>query len=104
MKKILFLLTALIFSCENQSLESKKKTVDQLKNAIESLNVSKDNLVLANEVYNVSEKKYKEGIGSNLEVLDSNNALKTAQTNYYNAYYQAIISKINLEKTLGILN
>ena len=76
----------------------------ELKNAIESLNVSKDNLVLANEVYNVSEKKYKEGIGSNLEVLDSNNALKTAQTNYYNAYYQAIISKINLEKTLGILN
>ena len=76
----------------------------ELKNAIESLNISKDNLVLANEVYNVSEKKYKEGVGSNLEVLDSNNALKTAQTNYYNAYYQAIISKINLEKTLGILN
>ena len=76
----------------------------ELKNAIESLNVSKDNLVLANEVYNVSEKKYKEGVGSNLEVLDSNNALKTAQTNYYNAYYQAIISKINLDKTLGILN
>ena len=76
----------------------------ELKNAIESLNVSKDNLVLANEVYNVSEKKYKEGVGSNLEVLDSNNALKTAQTNYYNAYYQAIISKINLEKALGILN
>ena len=76
----------------------------ELKNAIESLNVSKDNLVLANEVYSVSEKKYKEGVGSNLEVLDSNNALKTAQTNYYNAYYQAIISKINLEKTLGILN
>ena len=76
----------------------------ELKNAIESLNVSKDNLVLAKEVYNVSEKKYKEGVGSNLEVLDSNNALKTAQTNYYNAYYQAIISKINLEKTLGILN
>ena len=76
----------------------------ELKNAIESLNVSKENLVLANEVYNVSEKKYKEGVGSNLEVLDSNNALKIAQTNYYNAYYQAIISKINLEKTLGILN
>tara|TARA_Y100000996_G_scaffold198783_1_gene155911 strand:- start:92 stop:1333 length:1242 start_codon:yes stop_codon:yes gene_type:complete len=76
----------------------------ELKNAIESLNVSKENLVLANDVYNVSEKKYKEGVGSNLEVLDSNNALKIAQTNYYNAYYQAIISKINLDKTLGILN
>ena len=76
----------------------------ELKNAIQSLNISKENLVLANEVYNVSEKKYKEGVGSNLEVLDSNNSLKTAQTNYYNAYYQAIISKINLDKTLGILN
>ena len=59
---------------------------------------------MANEVYSISEKKYKEGLGSNLEVLDSNNALKTAQTNYYNSYYQVVISKINLEKTLGILN
>ena len=59
---------------------------------------------MANEVYSISEKKYKEGLGSNLEVLDSNNALKIAQTNYYNSYYQVVISKINLEKTLGILN
>ena len=76
----------------------------ELKNAIEALNSSKENLILANEVYSISEKKYKQGLGSNLEVLDSNNALKTAQTNYYNSYYQVVISKINLEKTLGILN
>ncbi len=76
----------------------------ELKNSIEALSASKENLVLANEVYSISEKKYKEGLGSNLEVLDSNNALKTAQTNYYNSYYQVVISKINLEKTLGILN
>ena len=74
-----------------------------LKNAIETLNISKQNLELATNVYYVSEKKYKEGVGSNLEVLDSNNALKIAQTNYYNSYYEAIISKINLEKTLGTL-
>ena len=53
---------------------------------------------------NKNEKKYKEGVGSNLEVLDSNNALKIAQTNYYNAYYQAIISKINLEISVGLID
>ena len=44
MKKILFLLTALIFSCENQSLESKKKKVDQLKNSLVEINSEIDKL------------------------------------------------------------
>ena len=48
-------------------------------------------------------KKNKEGVGSNLEVLNANAGLKQAQTNYYNAVYEVIISKINLEKTLGTL-
>ena len=43
MKKILFLLTALIFSCENQSLESKKE-VDQLKNSLVEINSEIDKL------------------------------------------------------------
>ena len=44
MKKILFLFIALIFSCENQSLESKKKKVDQLKNSIVEINSEIDKL------------------------------------------------------------
>ncbi len=44
MKKILFFFIALIFSCENQSLESKKKKVDQLKNSLVDINLEIDKL------------------------------------------------------------
>mgnify|MGYP001406256722 CR=1 FL=1 len=44
MKKILFLFVALMFSCENQSLESKKKKVDQLKNSVVEINSEIDKL------------------------------------------------------------
>ena len=72
-------------------------------NSKESLEITSKNLDLALSIYNASEKKYKEGVGSNLEVLNANAGLKQAQTNYYNAVYEVIISKINLEKTLGTL-
>ena len=38
-----------------------------------------------------------------LEVIEADTNLKDAQTNYYNALYNAIISKIELQKALGIL-
>jgi len=44
MKKILCLFLTLIFSCENQSLESKKKKVDQLKNSIVEISSEIDKL------------------------------------------------------------
>ena len=79
------------------------QSVIDYSNSKESLEITSKNLDLALSIYNASEKKYKEGVGSNLEVLNANSGLKQAQTNYYNAVYEVIISKINLEKTLGTL-
>ena len=79
------------------------QSVVDYSNSKESLEITSKNVDLALSIYNASEKKYKEGVGSNLEVLNANAGLKQAQTNYYNAVYEVIISKINLEKTLGIL-
>ena len=79
------------------------QSVVDYSNSKESLEITSKNVDLALSIYNASEKKYKEGVGSNLEVLNANAGLKQAQTNYYNAVYEVIISKINLEKTLGTL-
>ncbi len=79
------------------------QSVVDYSNSKESLEITSKNLDLALSIYNASEKKYKEGVGSNLEVLNANAGLKQAQNNYYNAVYEVIISKINLEKTLGTL-
>ena len=73
------------------------------QNSKESLKIASENLVLAQDVYFASEKKYAQGIGSNLELIDSNNSLKIAQNQYYNSLYESIISIIDIKKTLGIL-
>ena len=67
------------------------------------LEVQKQNMELAQEVYDISKIKYQEGVGSNLEVINADASLKEAQTNYLNALYQAITSQIELKKALGTL-
>ena len=73
------------------------------ENSKESLEITRKNLNLARDVYYASEKKYSEGVGSNLELIDSNNSLKTAQNQYYNALYESVIASIDIKKTLGVL-
>ena len=74
-----------------------------LQNNLEVLTVQQENLELAEEVFNVSKIKYQEGVGSNLEVTEAQNALQQAETNYYDALYSALVAKVDLKKALGIL-
>ncbi|MDW3192564.1 MAG: TolC family protein [Cytophagales bacterium] len=75
-----------------------------LQNAVQKIEVQRENMELADKVFRVTQIKYQEGIGSNLEVVEADTALKEAQTNYYNALYDAIIARIDLQKALGTLN
>ena len=74
-----------------------------LENSLEALNVQQENLELAQEIFNVTEIKYQEGVGSNLEVTEAQNALQQAETNYYDALYSALVAQVDLKKALGIL-
>ncbi|WP_258104838.1 TolC family protein [Marinoscillum sp. MHG1-6] len=70
-------------------------------NALEKLDVQRENMELAQRISNITQIKFEEGVGSNLEVVDANNSLKEAQTNYYNALFEAVIAKIDLSRALG---
>jgi len=74
-----------------------------LRNDLTVLEVQQANMQLATEVYQIARIKYKEGIGSNLEVVEADAALIAAEINYLGALYDGLISKINLEKALGVL-
>jgi outer membrane protein TolC len=74
-----------------------------LENDLNILNVQQDNLKLAEEVYDIARIKYQEGVGSNLEVVQADSDLVTAEINYLAALYDGLISKVNLEKALGLL-
>lgn len=74
-----------------------------LKNSLKTLEAQEENVDLAEEVARVTRIKYLSGIGSNFEVTEAESALKEAQTNYYNALYDVIIAKIDLQTALGTL-
>ena len=64
----------------------------------------KENLALATEVYDVIQLQYRSGIKTYLEVINSETDLRTAQINYYNALYNLLASKIDVQKALGQIN
>lgn len=72
-----------------------------LQSSIAALENQRANMRLADEVYRMSSIKYKEGVGSSLEVLNAESALKEAQVNYFGALYDATTARINLQKALG---
>lgn len=72
-------------------------------NAVSSLEIQKRNLELAKNIYNVSQKKYEQGVGSNLEVINAQSSLKESETNYFNAIYDMLVYKIDYLKATGSL-
>lgn len=65
--------------------------------------VLKENMDLANDVYNIIDLQYKEGIKTYLEVIVAQSDLRTAQLNYFNALFEVLSSKIDVDKALGLI-
>ncbi len=82
------------------SLESKNANVT-FNNSVNSLNNQRKNMELASEILRVSKAKYEQGVGSSLEVVTAQTSLKEAETNYINALFNALVAKIELEKSNG---
>ena len=74
-----------------------------LKNAILQVQSQHRNLELANDVLDLSEKKYKAGVGSNLEVTTAQSQQLLAQTYYFSALLDLINAEADLKKALGLL-
>lgn len=81
-----------------------KQATTNYKNALKSLQSQQENMDLAENIARVTKIKYEQGVGSNLEVVDAESSLKEAQINYYNALYDALVAKVDLDKAYGKLN
>jgi len=80
-----------------------KQSIISYQNATETMEVQQRNLDLAKKVARVTKVKYQQGVGSNIEVVQAETSLRESQVNYYNALYDGIIAKINLDKAFGRL-
>ena len=82
------------------TLEVKNARI-QYVSAKERLDSQERNLNLAEKIYNTSQIKYKEGVGSSLELSQAEQSLYQTQQNYIQAQYDLLTAKIALEQALG---
>lgn len=93
---------------DNDIASFKNNIQSQYQNALSSYKSNladflalKDNLALASEVYDVIQLQYRSGVKAYLDVITAETDLRTAQINYYNALYQVLSSKIDIDQALG---
>lgn len=95
----------------SNQLENLKLNIDQsveqarlkYKIAIATLDFQKNNMALAEKVYQQTKKKYEAGTGSNTEINAADVDLKAAQTNFISALYDAIIARVDYLTATGKL-
>lgn len=109
----------------NSKIEAARLTVRQLDNQLNNMKISidndvivarntfttaitvmesqKQNMQLAETVYEQTKKKYEVGTASSTDLTSAQKDLQQAQTNYINALYGAIIAKVDFFNATGKL-
>jgi outer membrane protein TolC len=70
-------------------------------NALARLTDRRKNLQLAERIYNTTQIKLKEGVGSSIELTSAERELYDAQANMITSLYDLLSAKLDLEKALG---
>ena len=86
---------------EGFKMQYTKAKID-FDNAYRDMQSQKDNIELANKIYMVAQKKYKEGVGSSLEMTNAETQYYISQAQYLGAVYKVLIAKSDIEKSLGL--
>lgn len=82
------------------TLEVKNARTNYL-NADQRLQSQTKNLGLAERIYETTQVKYREGVGSSLEVTQAEQSLYSSQSNYMQALYDLLLAKARLDMALG---
>ena len=93
-----------IINLKNNINSGYSQALAMYKSNLQNYLALKDNIMLAKEVYDVIQLQYRSGIKTYLEVVTSETDLRTSQINFYNAMYQLMASKIDVQKALGQIN
>jgi outer membrane protein TolC len=86
---------------QNATRMELRNAATNLLNAYNSLQSVERNKELAEAVYRVSEIKYKEGVGSSLEVNDAETQLQESEANYLRGFFDYIVAKLDMQKARG---
>ena len=73
-----------------------------LQAAEKNIETTKTAVAQAEEDYKIANVRYSAGVGTNLDVMDANEKLTEAKTNYYTALYNYNTSKASLDRAMGL--
>ena len=79
-----------------------REAYTNLKVAEKNIKVTFDAVKQAEEQYLIAQVRYEEGVDTNLTVMDAQEKLTEARTNYFSAVYSYNTSKYQLEKAMGV--
>jgi outer membrane protein len=74
------------------------------KSNLVAFQTQRENVGLAEEVYQVINLQYRNGIRPYLDVTVAESDLRTTRINYFNALYQVLASKMDVQRALGQIN
>lgn len=74
-----------------------------MANARKKLNFAESAMLLAENIYEVTQLKFKEGVESSFELTMAEQELYSTQSTYFNAMYDLFIAYTDLQKSLGTL-
>jgi outer membrane protein len=81
-----------------------KRTLAAYKSNLANYLAQKENEALAREVYDVIQLQYRNGVRTYLDVTIAESDLRTTRINYFNALYQVLASKMDVQRALGQIN
>ena len=90
-----------IVNLQNVILTQYAQAMAAYKSNLNNYYVLRENLALAKDVYNTIELQYRSGVKAYLELITAETDLRNAQSNYSDALYQALSSKVDVQKALG---
>ncbi len=79
-----------------------REAYTNLKVAEKNIGVTFGAVKQAEEQFLIAKVRYEEGVDTNLMVMDAQEKLTTARTNYYSALYNFYTSRAQLEKAMGV--
>jgi outer membrane protein len=80
------------------------QAIANYKGSFADLQALRENLKLAEDVYNTLRLQYNAGVKAYLDVIISETDLRTAQINYLNALYEVLASKLDIQRATGTIN
>ena len=74
-----------------------------MEEALDRIKAQEKSVQQAERTVEIAQTRYKNGVGTQLEILDTQNSLTQTRINYERAVYDFLIAKTEFEKTLGLI-